>query len=42
MTGAEGARKNTLCTVAPLDAELVPVAAYVMTRVSPVYLRMPS
>ncbi len=42
MTGAEGARKNTLCTVAPLDAELVPVAAYVMTRVSPVYLRMPA
>ena len=40
LTDDTSPRKNTLCALFPPGADLVPVAAYVMTRVSPVYLRM--
>ncbi|MEI7560531.1 MAG: NERD domain-containing protein, partial [Actinomycetes bacterium] len=33
--------KHKLCAIFPVSAELLPVAAYVMTRVAPIYLRIP-
>ncbi len=42
MLGDESSHKGKLCAFFPKDAELLPIAAYVITRLSPIYLRMPA
>ncbi len=41
LLGKRGPHMNKLCAIFPQDKDLVPVAAYVMTRVAPVYSRIP-
>lgn len=41
LLGKRGPRMNKLCAIFPQEKDLVPVAAYVMTRVAPVYSRIP-